>query len=101
MNVSQNFIFIADRLLLLPAVFMLVLVGMLVIVSESVFWFDDELVLLPLFVIVGLVVIAEDIIEMAVTVLVLMEKVKVVMINLLLLVMVDEMVVLRPPYVPF
>ena len=74
---------------------------MLVIVSESVFWFDDELVLLPLFVIVGLVVIAEDIIEMAVTVLVLMEKVKVVMINLLLLVMVDEMVVLRPPYVPF
>ena len=80
---------------------MLVLVGMLVIVSESVFWFDDELVLLPLFVIVGLVVIAEDIIEMAVTVLVLMEKVKVVMINLLLLVMVDEMVVLRPPYVPF
>ena len=74
---------------------------MLVIVSESVFWFDDELVLLPLFVIVGLVVIAEDIIEMAVTVLVLMEKVKVVMINLLLLVMVDEMVVLRPSYVPF
>ena len=74
---------------------------MLVIVSESVFWFDDELVLLPLFVIVGLVVIAEDIIEMAVTVLVLMEKVKVMMINLLLLVMVDEMVVLRPPYVPF
>ena len=80
---------------------MLVLVGMLVIVSESVFWFDDELVLLPLFVIVGLVVIAEDIVEMAVTVLVLMEKVKVMMINLLLLVMVDEMVVLRPPYVPF
>ena len=74
---------------------------MLVIVSESVFWFDDELVLLPLFVIVGLVVIAEDIIEMAVTLLVLMEKVKVMMINLLLLVMVDEMVVLRPPYVPF
>ena len=74
---------------------------MLVIVSESVFWFDDELVLLPLFVIVGLVVIAEDIVEMAVTVLVLMEKVKVMMINLLLLVMVDEMVVLRPPYVPF
>ena len=74
---------------------------MLVIVSESVFWFDDELVLLPLFVIVGLVVIAEDIIEIAVTLLVLMEKVKVMMINLLLLVMVDEMVVLRPPYVPF
>ena len=73
LNVSQNFIFIADRLLLLPAVFMLVLVGMLVIVSESVFWFDDELVLLPLFVIVGLVVIAEDIIEMAVTLLVLMD----------------------------
>ena len=74
---------------------------MLVIVSESVFWFDDELVLLPLFVIVGLVVIAEDIIEIAVTLLVLMEKVKVMMINLLLLVMMDEMVVLRPPYVPF
>ena len=70
---------------------MLVLVGMLVIVSESVFWFDEELVLLPLFVIVGLVVVQD--IEMAVTMM--------VVINLLLLVMEEEMVVLRPPYVPF
>ena len=75
---------------------MLVLVGMFVIMSLSVFWFDEELVLLPLFVIVGLVVV-EDV-EM--TMMVSMGMVKVV-INLLLLVMVEEMVVLRPSYVPF
>ena len=46
-----------DRLLLLPAVFMLVLVGMLVIWSESVFWFDEELVLLPVLLIDGLGVV--------------------------------------------
>ena len=75
---------------------MLVLVGMFVIMSLSVFWFDEELVLLPLFVIVGLVVV--EYVEM--TVMVSMGMVKVV-INLLLLVMVEEMVVLRPSYVPF
>ena len=75
---------------------MLVLVGMFVIMSLSVFWFDEELVLLPLFVIVGLVVV--EYVEM--TMMVSMGMVKVV-INLLLLVMEEEMVVLRPPYVPF
>ena len=50
-----------DRLLLLPAVFMLVLVGMLVIWSESVFWFDEELVLLPVLLIDGLGVV--DVVE--------------------------------------
>lgn len=75
---------------------MLVLVGMFVIMSLSVFWFDEELVLLPLFVIVGLVVV--EYVEM--TMMVSMGMVKVV-INLLLLVMVEEMVVLRPSYVPF
>ena len=75
---------------------MLVLVGMFVIMSLSVFWFDEELVLLPLFVIVGLVVV--EYVEM--TMMVSMGMVKVV-IDLLLLVMVEEMVVLRPSYVPF
>ena len=46
-----------DRLLLLPAVFMFVLVGELSIVSLSVFWFDDELVLLPVLLIDGLGVV--------------------------------------------
>ena len=95
-NNSKEFSSIADRLLLLPAVFMLVLVGMFVIMSLSVFWFDEELVLLPLFVIVGLVVV--EYVEM--TMMVSMGMVKVV-IDLLLLVMVEEMVVLRPSYVPF
>ena len=36
---------------------MLVLVGMLVIWSESVFWFDEELVLLPVLLIDGLGVV--------------------------------------------
>ena len=99
MNLSRDFFSNADRLLLLPAVFMFVLVGVLSIVSLSVFWFDDELLLLPEFVIVGLVVK----IAMRVMILIVMvrAKVMIMMINLLLLVMVEEMVVLRPPYVPF
>ena len=58
MNFSRDFFLsMVDRLLLLPAVFMLVLVGMLVIWSESVFWFDEELVLLPVLLIDGLRVV--------------------------------------------
>ena len=80
----------------------MVLVGVLSIVSLSVFWFDDELLLLPEFVIVGLVV-KMTVMRVMILILMLMvrAKVMIMMINLLLLVMVEEMVVLRPPYVPF
>ena len=78
---------LVDLFLLLPAVFVFVFIGVFIIVSESVFWFVELLVLLPEFEIVGLVVVrmidgcvfdCDDT-------------------NLLLLVMVEEMVVLRPP----
>ena len=67
--------------------FVFVFIGVFIIVSESVFWFVELLVLLPEFEMVGLVVVrmidgcvfdCDDT-------------------NLLLLVMVEEMVVLRPP----
>ena len=78
---------LVDLLLLLPAVFVFVFIGVFIIVSEPVFWFVELLVLLPEFEMVGLVVVrmidgcvfdCDDT-------------------NLLLLVMVEEMVVLRPP----
>ena len=48
---------LVDLLLLLPAVFVFVFIGVFIIVSESVFWFVELLVLLPEFEMVGLVVV--------------------------------------------
>ena len=78
---------LVDLLLLLPAVFVFVFIGVFIIVSESVFWFVELLVLLPEFEMVGLVVVR----MIDGCVFDCDDK------NLLLLVMVEEMVVLRPP----
>ena len=67
-NLSGVFLsLLVDFLLLLPAVFVFVFIGVFIIVSESVFWFVELLVLLPEFEIVGLVVVRMMVVSLILT----------------------------------
>ena len=58
---------LVDLFLLLPAVFVFVFIGVFIIVSESVFWFVELLVLLPELEMVGLVVVRMMVVSLIVT----------------------------------
>ena len=66
-NLSGVFLSLVDLLLLLPAVFVFVFIGVFIIVSESVFWFVELLVLLPEFEMVGLVVVRMMVVSLILT----------------------------------